>query len=237
MISLLRKIRHKLLSESNYGIYLLYASGEIFLVVIGIVVALQIDNWNQNNKTHKELMSVFQEIREDLVLDTTHISNALIERNQDLLAQTRIIEAIKEDVAFNDQIKSDLGRVMIRRSFPLVSPGFNLLKESELTSIENRAFRSTLIGYYEQVVVDMKQEFQDDSFEFETVWLPYVRNNFKEWHFGEYAIPLDWELIKADHYFLASLQINLNNVKSTIRNLHRGQDSATHIIEMFNELL
>jgi hypothetical protein len=237
MISLLRKIRHKLLSESNYGIYLLYASGEIFLVVIGILLALQIDNWNQNNKTHKELMSVFQEIREDLVLDTTHISNALIERNHDLQAQTRIIKAIHEDVSFNDQIKSDLGRVMIRRAFPLVSPGFNLLKESELTSIENRVFRSTLIEYYEQVVVDMKQEFQDDNFEFETVWLPYVRNNFKEWHFGDFAIPIDWESIKADHYFSTALQINLNNVKSTIRNLHRGRDSAIHIIEMLDELL
>lgn len=46
MIRLLRKIRQKLLSDNSYSVYLLYASGEILLVVIGILLALQIDNWN-----------------------------------------------------------------------------------------------------------------------------------------------------------------------------------------------
>jgi hypothetical protein len=48
MIRLFRKIRHRLLSEKSYSIYILYASGEILLVVIGILLALQIDNWNEN---------------------------------------------------------------------------------------------------------------------------------------------------------------------------------------------
>ena len=51
MIRLFRKIRHKLLSEQSYGMYLLYASGEIILVVIGILFALQIDNWNDDRKS------------------------------------------------------------------------------------------------------------------------------------------------------------------------------------------
>lgn len=50
MNRLLRKIRQNLLSESNYGLYILYASGEIVLVIIGILLALQIDNWNDLRK-------------------------------------------------------------------------------------------------------------------------------------------------------------------------------------------
>ena len=50
MIRLFRKIRHKLLSENNYGIYILYASGEIVLVMVGILIALQIDNRNDFRK-------------------------------------------------------------------------------------------------------------------------------------------------------------------------------------------
>lgn len=47
MIKFFRKIRQKLLSENNFNKYLVYAIGEIVLVVIGILIALQINNWNQ----------------------------------------------------------------------------------------------------------------------------------------------------------------------------------------------
>ena len=58
MIGLFRKIRHKLLSEQSYGIYILYASGEMLLVVVGILFALQIDNWNQTHKERKEELGI-----------------------------------------------------------------------------------------------------------------------------------------------------------------------------------
>jgi hypothetical protein len=46
MISFFRKIRQQLLSQNKVSKYLLHALGEIFLVVIGILIALQINNWN-----------------------------------------------------------------------------------------------------------------------------------------------------------------------------------------------
>ena len=51
MIKFFRKIRQNLLSEENTGNYLKYALGEIVLVVIGILMALQINNWNEQRKT------------------------------------------------------------------------------------------------------------------------------------------------------------------------------------------
>lgn len=48
MIKFFRKIRQNLLSEGKTGKYLKYAIGEIILVVIGILIALQINNWNEN---------------------------------------------------------------------------------------------------------------------------------------------------------------------------------------------
>ncbi|MGB5318748.1 DUF6090 family protein [Eudoraea sp.] len=50
MIKFFRRIRQQLLKENNLSKYLLYAIGEIVLVVIGILIALQINNWNQENK-------------------------------------------------------------------------------------------------------------------------------------------------------------------------------------------
>ncbi|MBO0341043.1 hypothetical protein J0654_05270 [Muricauda lutimaris] len=50
MIKFFRNIRKSLLNEGKTGKYLKYALGEILLVVIGILIALQINNWNENRK-------------------------------------------------------------------------------------------------------------------------------------------------------------------------------------------
>lgn len=52
MLKFFRKIRQNLLSEGKTGRYLKYAIGEIVLVVIGILIALQINNWNENRKNN-----------------------------------------------------------------------------------------------------------------------------------------------------------------------------------------
>ncbi len=51
MISFFRKIRQKLLNANTVSRYLAYALGEILLVVIGILIALQVNNWNEDRKT------------------------------------------------------------------------------------------------------------------------------------------------------------------------------------------
>lgn len=60
MIKFFRKIRQNMLKENRFGQYLLYALGEIVLVVIGILIALNINNWNQeqtNKRKSKELLT------------------------------------------------------------------------------------------------------------------------------------------------------------------------------------
>ena len=54
MIKFFRKIRQNLLSEGKTAKYLKYAIGEIVLVVIGILIALQINNWNENRKARMQ---------------------------------------------------------------------------------------------------------------------------------------------------------------------------------------
>jgi len=53
MIKFFRKIRQNLLMENKTGKYLKYAIGEIILVMIGILLALQINNWNEIQKMNK----------------------------------------------------------------------------------------------------------------------------------------------------------------------------------------
>ena len=78
MISLFRKIRKGLLKDGNNAAYLKYAVGEVFLVVVGILIALQIDNWNKNRIEHKELGQIQQRIILDIDNDIQDLSSSLI---------------------------------------------------------------------------------------------------------------------------------------------------------------
>lgn len=78
MINFFRRIRQQLLSQSKFSKYLLYAIGEIILVVIGILIALQINNWNEGRKNEIRLKSYLVEIQSNLVTDVRQV-NEIIE--------------------------------------------------------------------------------------------------------------------------------------------------------------
>jgi hypothetical protein len=65
MIKFFRNIRRRFLSENKFSKYLLYAIGEIILVVIGILIALQINNWNENQKLKKETYKVLLQMQDE----------------------------------------------------------------------------------------------------------------------------------------------------------------------------
>ncbi|MRH99645.1 hypothetical protein GH721_03775 [Kriegella sp. EG-1] len=69
MIKFFRHIRQRLLSENKFSKYLLYAVGEIVLVVIGILIALSINNWNENRKLNEKREKYYQQVIIDLKND------------------------------------------------------------------------------------------------------------------------------------------------------------------------
>jgi len=75
MIKFFRKIRHRLLTENKFSKYLLYAIGEIILVVIGILIALSINNWNENRKTEHNRQALIASLVEDFEYTLDNINN------------------------------------------------------------------------------------------------------------------------------------------------------------------
>ena len=69
MIKFFRKIRQKLLNENKISKYLIYAIGEIMLVVIGILIALSVNNWNELRKTHFRDIEFLNNLKVELSVD------------------------------------------------------------------------------------------------------------------------------------------------------------------------
>ena len=87
MIKFFRKIRYDLMEKNKAGKYLKYAIGEIVLVVIGILIALGINNLNENRKDRNLERNYIQELKTDLLRDSTSISAMLSQSNEQLRAK------------------------------------------------------------------------------------------------------------------------------------------------------
>ena len=74
MINFFRKIRHQLFTTNKFSKYLLYAIGEIILVVIGILIALQINNWNNQKLLYKAEVKSYQNIKRQIIEDKAELT-------------------------------------------------------------------------------------------------------------------------------------------------------------------
>lgn len=78
MINFFRKIRQKLLSQNRVARYFAYGVGEILLVVLGILIALQVNNWNEGRKQRQIELKYFNNLKNDLYVDNERL-NFMIE--------------------------------------------------------------------------------------------------------------------------------------------------------------
>lgn len=91
MIQFFRTIRRKLLAENSFSKYLLYAFGEILLVVVGILIALQIDNWNEDRNNRQKEITYLQNILTDLKNDQVKLMG-IIERREEKAKSAEIMQ-------------------------------------------------------------------------------------------------------------------------------------------------
>lgn len=86
MLKFFRKIRQKLLTENKFSKYLIYAFGEIVLVVIGILIALSINNKNENKKLLKSKTEYYKQLVEELNLDIKELEPHLKRIEQSIMS-------------------------------------------------------------------------------------------------------------------------------------------------------
>jgi hypothetical protein len=84
MFKFFRKIRRKLIEREKFRKYIFYALGEILLVVIGILIALQVNNWNEVRKAEREEQVILTSLLEDLELAITESRDMITRDSMDV---------------------------------------------------------------------------------------------------------------------------------------------------------
>lgn len=149
MIRIFSTIRRRLLQDNRFTRYLLYAAGEIALVVIGILLALQVNNWNEARKARAFETVILQEIRENVRVNLERF-RALDRRLQTSDAGIQLLLA--------ESAKPDPDPERLARHFDVLSRGivfsfnrgaYDSLKDSGLDRLSNRALRSELVDHFD----------------------------------------------------------------------------------------
>jgi len=242
MLKFFRKIRQRLLSENKFNKYLIYAIGEIILVVIGILIALQINNWNikqTEQKTIKEYAeSLIQDLEEDISMSniilsqTIRISNRIDSLSH--LAQNKNIEDI-----------SNLDFVCLSWNILYRPYSWNRVTLEQLKGSGSLQYIKDIsllkkIGEYDAFTRHLDEDYLNDKAKTEDAieFLNKVTNNnysnidgfrnnvlFKtnDLRHEEFSYFLEPEYLKAKTYDLKLITKDINDVNRAINSLTRYQ--------------
>lgn len=150
MIKFFRKIRKRLLSENKFSKYLLYAIGEIILVVIGILIALQINNWNEDRLSSQFELQMLVSLKEGLKKDLSDIDFNIKYTARAVAKIDTILNYFKTDSTYHEETLASLfSEAMTPTRFQYSTSAFETLKSKGITTISNQELRNKIIDVYD----------------------------------------------------------------------------------------
>jgi len=152
MIKFFRNIRQKLASENKVAAYLRYAIGEILLVVIGILIALQINNWNEGRKQNIAETEFIEGVKNDLGQDRKYIELILnlIEPKIEAynLLNSYVSHTTKLNKSYTDSLLQEYFFVGQRTFYPISGSFQSAIAGNEINTYKNKVVIRALIKLY-----------------------------------------------------------------------------------------
>ena len=245
MIKFFRKIRQRLLSENKFSKYLLYAVGEIVLVVIGILIALQINNWNDHKKERAVEIKILNEILSNLEHDLVEIRLDITVMDSVNKANENIRRFIQTYRVPGDEFFYDVSTLRVNPHFDPNKSGYNLLVSRGVEIILNDELRESLSVLYESLY-PYYYRYEEERTQFKLHEInPFLLKHF-EWHlrpelqfFGHQKINIeDYKVLKEDSNFtklLFAVAYDNTLVQNRARLVEHGIESL--ILEIEHELV
>jgi len=214
MITLLRKIRKRLIDKGSFSSYFLYAIGEILLVVVGILIALQINNWNEERKQNDLEQKLLVELR-NTIIDDYRLLNMAINGNRKTQESCAIILShLEQNLPYHDTLalhfeNSNLWwRMLVRKNV------FEKAKLFGLDFITNDTTKNMLSDLFEKnVAFGETMDERQSLFHFNTV-TPILIKLFesidKTWYQPKNGnVPIDYEALRMNEEYKSILRTTI----------------------------
>jgi hypothetical protein len=227
MIKFFRKIRQNIIKDlpaakagNKVSRYLFYAIGEIILVVIGILIALSINNWNENRKIAKVQIAILKGIQNDISKDTIDINFNIRSIKNSVYRDSLLLNHLIEQKEQSDNFVNLIVRTTNSgNTLALQSTYYNEAKVKGLVIIENKVLRETIGRLYEfDYIYILEMENKNPIFQFNInlrkKLLKFVSINRD----GKFISDSDYNELISDqklHYYLSDV---MNKRKYMLKN-------------------
>ncbi len=177
MLTFLRKIRKSLIDSGSARKYTIYAIGEIALVVIGILIALQINNWNTSRIAKKAEKSILLEIKKTLQSDLDHTIGTNIDLAKSMINLTKsMLQEFEYGKRGVDTI--NYGALAFAKTFNPNTIPRDILQSKGVDMISNEKLRYAIINIYHLEYEQTSRFFENELHNVREIYRPVLRKWF-----------------------------------------------------------
>ena len=234
MIPVFRKIRKKMADDNKPLKYARYAIGEIVLVVIGILIALQINTWNEDRKTKKFEDEILYLISENLKNDSILLSKQLYQAKRANFLTDRLLNSVAQK-QYGDSLNYWMGKIIVFERFKSQSSAFEVLKSKGIESISNKELQLGLIAYYEQSLFNTYTSLTDVEKSFKADWIPLIKENFLEFNWMDYHVPNNSKEFFEKPSTIVMFKIFKNNRAGSVNQLEKSIEKSSEIRRLIED--
>jgi hypothetical protein len=149
MLKIFRSARKKIIKNNKTSTYIIYAIGEIILVMIGILLALQVNNWSENKRINENLNSYVIQLNEEIKANIIILNKVVEEETANSKDIDTIISIFKQKDFDNINLLVKSGSLLSFEEFHPVTTTFENLKSSgELKLIKDIKLRNVIFQAY-----------------------------------------------------------------------------------------
>jgi hypothetical protein len=148
MLNFFRKTRKKLTDDNKPVKYFRYAIGEILLVVIGILIALQVNNWNEMRKVRGNEKNLLKELRVELIHNKDDIVQTIVTIENSIKSNEIIATLFDNNQPYQDSLSLHFARLYSYSFFIANHTTYDNLKETGIDIIQNEEIKNGISYLY-----------------------------------------------------------------------------------------
>lgn len=200
MLKFFRKIRKQLLTENSFSKYLIYAIGEIILVVIGILMALQINNWNEWKKDRVKEKEIMVALTENFELNIEALQSDIVSLGEANTSSRIVLYVLDNQQPFSDSLAKHFHRARVPKTLlSLSQSGYEQYKNLGYDIITNPHTRKEVVAFFESTLPKWLVAYNQVN----APYVPFIDHHVPLFIYKrESLVPIDMDSLYEDNYYL-----------------------------------